>query len=1119
MKYIKQYLQLWKETSDGTCVPITADELIKGIQKINTEDNYLHVIKKLRQEGYICATISGEYQLTDACLQIWKKIPHTKQKAFTQTTTGREWTDFRNLMSYYIECAKLEEVPTHVFYDDNEDTEYFMPKSIPCNWLKNLDDISDRNQELVIKYDKKNQYIINKFKTHFDDDEAVFIGYPIIATKTLNGNLRYVPVGVIPVKVKLEPSIITTNSSNTITLIPDFFQAKINHAVLNLYIPKNKEKSFLKMVNNTHPNGEYVGLFDLRNAINIIEKAFTKKNNDDEKLHPEMLSQFIPRNLNIKERRLCNTLAIYTERDFKYSKVLIKELQYIKNSVSDRELDNTSLAYIYRNPPLKHINTEKRIGINFIQSNSEQITSLEHALNNPTSKITGPPGTGKSQVATNIIANSIYYNESVLFTSKNHKAVSAIRQRSQSLFKDINENMYLTEFCHDETEQLTNQWYKKDLETSISNNITFDVKLANSNRLQRDMNLLSNFRKMIDKDDVLLNDYYESLDLYYKIKNKIFITTLCEEENLPFSGDDIKILKDNVRNLKDCKNTIIGKLIWKFRDEKVHNESIKKIKETVPSLFEMKLNDCNDEQIKSFIIALINDYHEYIKARKQLEKSISLLKENSSDLSIKKKIENLYSEIDNIKYDGYFYNQNTRVSALEEDENLLKSIDAIKGKYWKKNSVNVIERNGNDAKLQDEVYFKHFLQIHPSWAVTLLSLQYSSPCLPGIFDRVIIDEAAQCDCISIIPALFRAKSAVVMGDPQQLPPILSVSEARNEYFFNKYNLSKLGNYNYLNATAFSVVKTKGITLKEHFRCAPEIAEIFDDYFYGNELRTRTDVTKLNFPSNCGFTHAVEWIDIKDSFEDEIDAAVSHVKKLIDNNYKGSIGVISPLRVVVNTIKDRLNSLKIDENQVLSKTVASFQGNECDIIIFVVAYNREITHSEGKKWYLTDKSNQYIYNVAISRAKALLLLIGDREACRSSKVKILEKLANSPKPKKKYEDSEKPVFESPWETKLYYALKEANIQTKTQVPLVGRRLDLAYMSDDFNLDIEVDGMQYHSTKSGHRKMDDIFRDMQIEAAGWFVIRFWVFELQEDMEGCVKKVKEMIELKGYPDIDDQ
>ena len=74
--------------------------------------------------------------------------------------------------------------------------------------------------------------------------------------------------------------------------------------------------------------------------------------------------------------------------------------------------------------------------------------------------------------------------------------------------------------------------------------------------------------------------------------------------------------------------------------------------------------------------------------------------------------------------------------------------------------------------------------------------------------------------------------------------------------------------------------------------------------------------------------------------------------------------------------------------------------------------------------------------------------------------------------------------------------------------MGRRLDMAIITPSIKLDIEVDGVRYHTSDTGERKMDDIFRDLQIEGAGWIVMRFWVSEIQEDINACIKRIQEKL-----------
>jgi len=87
------------------------------------------------------------------------------------------------------------------------------------------------------------------------------------------------------------------------------------------------------------------------------------------------------------------------------------------------------------------------------------------------------------------------------------------------------------------------------------------------------------------------------------------------------------------------------------------------------------------------------------------------------------------------------------------------------------------------------------------------------------------------------------------------------------------------------------------------------------------------------------------------------------------------------------------------------------------------------------------------------------------------------------------------------------LIDAGIQAIPQYPVAGRFLDLGVLSP-IKLDIEVDGEGCHRTAGGGRKDDDVWRDEQMMSHGWKICRFWVYQLKEDMDGCVAKVLRLL-----------
>jgi len=64
------------------------------------------------------------------------------------------------------------------------------------------------------------------------------------------------------------------------------------------------------------------------------------------------------------------------------------------------------------------------------------------------------------------------------------------------------------------------------------------------------------------------------------------------------------------------------------------------------------------------------------------------------------------------------------------------------------------------------------------WACTALATKPNFPLVPGLFDLVVVDEASQCTLAAVLPLAYRAKRLGVVGDPNQLRPIVSIDERR-----------------------------------------------------------------------------------------------------------------------------------------------------------------------------------------------------------------------------------------------------------------------------------------------------------------------------------------------------
>src|SRR5215831_10076255 len=102
----------------------------------------------------------------------------------------------------------------------------------------------------------------------------------------------------------------------------------------------------------------------------------------------------------------------------------------MKRSIFPR---SSALGLWLRGESLEAPPAEERPILEVVPLNNEQRQAVVQGLQRPLTVVTGPPGTGKSQVVTSIVANVAWQGGSVLFSSKNNHAVDVVESRVNEL--------------------------------------------------------------------------------------------------------------------------------------------------------------------------------------------------------------------------------------------------------------------------------------------------------------------------------------------------------------------------------------------------------------------------------------------------------------------------------------------------------------------------------------------------------------------------------------------------------------------------------------------------------------------------------------------------------------
>jgi len=249
---------------------------------------------------------------------------------------------------------------------------------------------------------------------------------------------------------------------------------------------------------------------------------------------------------------------------------------------------------------------------------------------------------------------------------------------------------------------------------------------------------------------------------------------------------------------------------------------------------------------------------------------------------------------------------------------------------------------------------------------------------------------------------------VVIGDPMQLRHISTLSKHRDQQLLSKHGLvDDYAGWAYSTRSLFdlasSLCQSEDIVdLRDHHRSHSDIIEFSNEVFYEGRLRVATNYDQLRLPRRG--EPAVRWVDIKGKTirpgsgsavnESEARAVVKEIERLMNQGYRGSVGVVSPFRAQANLIRDLVFQQddllsKLADADFLSDAVHSFQGDERDVIFFSPTVSQSTPR--GAIWFLQNYPN--LFNVAVTRARAALIVVGDKQAALNCNVTYATGMGN------------------------------------------------------------------------------------------------------------------------------
>lgn len=748
-----------------------------------------------------------------------------------------------------------------------------------------------------------------------------------------------------------------------------------------------------------------------------------------------------------------NIAGLFLPTDSTFTAGAVRDLDRIATWSHD-ELARTALA-----PMLglqSNVEAIPAAALNTGPLNREQIAAVEKALSSNLTVVTGPPGTGKSQAIVSMVASILNANGSVLVASKNHQALDAVEERLRGIASDV----------------------------------PFIVRTLDPAR---------------------------DLDLSFNA----VLTALVREPSRSGPAPDI-IARSKLATTARLRADALGKLedIGRLRceiAELIERVAARRGAEPEPSTAPATIPR------PSVLIRLLEVVKRLLGRKSASIEDDDPATEGASDEAIQKHLARLQEECDRLGEPEDPVSLTTEIAELVQSiiprvllqRTVLTEADRLQFGEQHAN----LELAQSSGPLRPDLAEK-VVAHRPLWLASVLGAPKRIPLAAGLFDLVIFDEASQCDVASALPLFARAKRAVVVGDNKQLSFIsqLGIAHDRNLMQAQGLPIGTMGRYAQSRQSLFDLANlTPGaakVMLRDQYRSATDIVEYINEAFYGGKLRVAGDQERLKAPA--GMKPGIAWKDVPSPVTPmatnvnmaEVSAIREHLQLLLlTESYLGTVGIIAPFRPQVQALSDAIHSA-IPEN-VLEKaelrvgTVDSFQGQERDLILFSPCLGPSSAVSAvsfvQKDWRRL--------NVAISRARAVAHVFGDLSYARSGKVSSLQKLARvATEPRKRAAES---TFDSEWERRVFYALKAKGLEPIPQFEIGGRRLDFALFGrGEIKLDLEIDGRHWHADTDGKRKLADHWRDKQLQSLGWRVQRFWVDELEKDLEGCIERVKQQL-----------
>lgn len=331
-----------------------------------------------------------------------------------------------------------------------------------------------------------------------------------------------------------------------------------------------------------------------------------------------------------------------------------------------------------------------------------------------------------------------------------------------------------------------------------------------------------------------------------------------------------------------------------------------------------------------------------------------------------------------------------------------------------KRALNTVVNGSANASAQDWGYF--FLLV-PVVSSTFASIgRMFQTFREASIGWLLIDEAGQAAPQQAVGALWRARRAVVIGDPLQIEPVVTTPEYTTALIFQgndllaepwaapKVSAQVLADRASIIQGRFPIenpvsggpmTRDTGMPLLVHRRCEKPMFDLANRIAYAERMVHATGIGRSAIRERLGPS---AWVDVDAPssgkwVEAEGQLITTAIAELCRMQPKGpDLYVISPFRVPAMRLRQLLTRTpgvlpalsQADREDWIERhvgTVHTFQGKEAEAVILMLGAGRG-ARSGSRTWA---GGTPNLLNVAATRAKRVLYIVGNHEEWRGAGV--------------------------------------------------------------------------------------------------------------------------------------